>query len=66
MLRDDIPKPVKKQIVHACHEQWAARTGAATTGLAVIGAAIGGATSATAEAIQNAIKIAMSRNRWFG
>ena len=66
MLRDDIPKPVRKQIVSACHEQWAAKTGAHTGGLAVIGAAIGGATSATAEAIQSAVKLAMSRNKWFG
>ncbi len=65
-LRDDIPKPVKKQIVHACHEQWAERTGAAAGGLAAAAQALGGATAATAAAIQDAIKVALSRNRWFG
>ena len=63
VLRDDIPKAVKKQIVAACHDQWALRTGAQTGGLAVIGAAIHMTTSATAEAIQNAIK--QTKSRWF-
>ena len=65
VLRDDIPKAVKKQIANACHEQWAQRMGVQTGGLAVIGAAIHQTTSATAEAIQNAIKLA-TKSRWFG
>jgi exocyst complex component 3 len=65
-MREDIPKPVKKQIVHSCSEQWHARNGTVSGGLAAAAAALGGATAATAAAIQDAIKVAVSRSRWFG
>jgi exocyst complex component 3 len=64
-MRDDIPKPVKKQIVHACAEQWHHRNGTTAGGLAGAAAALGGATLATAAAISEAIKAA-SKSRWFG
>jgi hypothetical protein len=66
LMRDDIPKPVKKQIVSACSEQWHQRNGTTVGGLAGAAKALGGATLATAEMIQDGIKLALSKNRWFG
>jgi exocyst complex component 3 len=66
LMRDDIPKPVKKQIVSACSEQWHTRNGTTAGGLAGAAKALGGATLATASMIQDGIKLAISKGRWFG